>query len=229
MSKVKMFAAIPRKPGISAQEFHDHWRHPHGTMGRRISLLRKYVQGHQIDCDLLGPDQTRFEGIAEAWMDSAADAAVFPEEPIYKNEVVPDEPLFIDLDNLKFLITTEEVLMSAPDPLGLHDTGDGLWFDDDRSVNIKIVQLVEEESDIPWAGDRDRALGCALGAFRHVRSRPVPEIHGAEPPFLGVRELWWPTLSSFRKGTAAAPDVWDELIGRPAKAFTALVQAERFK
>jgi uncharacterized protein (TIGR02118 family) len=229
MPKLKMFAAIPRRPDISSQKFHDHWRHPHGTMARRIPLIRKYAQGHQIHCDLLGPDQTRFEGIAEVWVDSIDDAQYFPGEPVYASELVPDEPNFIDLKNLKFLLTTEDVLVSGAARCNELGVGDALWFDDDRAVNIKIIQLVEAENKTPWRNDRDIDLGLQIRALRHVCSSPVAEIHGATPPFIGVRELWWPTLSAFREGVDRAPEAWAELINRPGKAFTALVHSERFK
>ena len=229
MPKLKMFAAIPRKLDISAQEFHDHWRHPHGTMGRRISILRKYVQSHQIHCDLLGPDQVRFEGIAEAWMDSASDAYLFPDEPVYKADLIPDEPLFIDLPNLKFVFTTEEVLMSGPQAAETDAPGDAIWFDDDRSINIKLLQLIEAEDNGAWRSETDAKIGRQLGAFRHVCCTAHPEIHADAPPFLGVRELWWPTLSAFTSGVAAAQEIFFELINRPSRAVTLLVQAERFK
>lgn len=229
MPKVKMFAAIPRKRDISPQEFHDHWRHPHGTMGRRISILRKYVQSHQIDCDFLSADQRRYEGIAEVWLDNIADAQYFPNEPIYAGQVIPDEPLFIDLENLKFLITTEDVLVSEPRGGMAELPGNSVWFDDDRAINIKLIQLVETERASPWRADNDAELGLRIGAFRHVCSTPVAEIHGVAPPFIGVRELWWPTLWAFREGVSADRQAFDTLIGRPAAACTILVQAERFK
>ncbi|MGE3599113.1 MAG: EthD domain-containing protein [Dehalococcoidia bacterium] len=229
MPKIKMFAAIPRKPGVSAQEFHDHWRHPHGTMGRRISILRKYVQGHQIDSDQFDAEQRRYEGIAEAWLDSIDDALLFPNEPVYATRVIPDEPFFIDLPNLKFIITQEDVVVSQPRGPNAAGTGNGDWFDDDRSVNIKWVQLIEVEGAEPWHSDRDGDLGDRIGAFRHVRCFPVKEIHGSEPPFLGVRELWWPTVWAFREGIAADRAAFDQLVRRPARAVNVLVHAERFK
>ena len=33
---IRFFALLPRRPDIDRQRFHDHWRHPHGTMGRQI-------------------------------------------------------------------------------------------------------------------------------------------------------------------------------------------------
>lgn len=229
MPKLKMFAAIPRRPDISQQEFHDHWRHPHGTLGRRIPLVRRYVQSHRVECEYLGEGQRRFEGVAEAWIDSVADARYFPEEPTYRRELIPDEPLFIDMPRLTFLLAVEDVLVTAA-PRELQEApGNAYWFDDDRAFSIKLIQLVEAQGAQPWRSERDVELGARLGAFRHVCSAPSAEIHGDQPPFLGVRELWWPTLSAFKDGVTADRAAFDELVRRPAKAFTMLAQAERFK
>jgi uncharacterized protein (TIGR02118 family) len=71
---IKFFGLIPRRSDISSQEFHDHYRHPHGTLGRQIPTFRDYVQSYQIHSPLLGPDQTRFEAVAEVWFDTVGDA-----------------------------------------------------------------------------------------------------------------------------------------------------------
>jgi hypothetical protein len=173
MPKLKMFAAIPRKPDISSQEFHDHWRHPHGTMGRSISILRKYIQSHQIHCGMLGPDQTQFEGVAEAWIDSVADVQYFPNEPTYASELMSDELLFIGLKNLKFLLPTEEVLVSGPDRTGPDSEGDAVWYDDDRSLGQyqdhpidrsgRQQALVQQTRCRAWPEDQD-AAPCVLPA-----------------------------------------------------------------
>src|SRR3546814_7907151 len=43
----KMYGLIPRKQGMGRDEFHDYYRHPHGTMGRNMTTMRGYVQNHQ--------------------------------------------------------------------------------------------------------------------------------------------------------------------------------------
>ena len=92
MPNVKLFALIPRKPGLTEQAFHDHWRHPHGTLACGISVIRKYVQSHHVGCDLFDRRQSTFEGIAEVWMDSITDALWLAEEPWYVRHLAPDEP-----------------------------------------------------------------------------------------------------------------------------------------
>jgi hypothetical protein len=230
MSGVKLFAAIPRKPGISAEEFHDHWRHPHGTMGRRISTIRKYVQSHHIHCSLLSDSQTRYEGIAEVWMDNVADAVALPDEPIYVRDLVPDEREFIDLGALRFLITQEDVLVSGPDIRESLPTGDCWWRDADRANNIKIIQLIEHAGTDVWRPEQEVMLGKRLGSLRHVVCLPHASAYqGSAPPFAGVREMWWPTVTAFQDGVKRAKDAWDALVGAPPHAVTLLAHSERFR
>ena len=108
---IHFFALIPRIQGVSSQEFHDHWRHPHGTMGRHSPTLRSYVQAHQIHTDLLGSEQAEFEGIAESTFDTLTDALAFGDEPYYTRHIKPDEPNFVDQSRLLWFNTTEEVLV----------------------------------------------------------------------------------------------------------------------
>jgi hypothetical protein len=224
-----IFSAFPRKAGLSRDEFHDHWRHPHATLGRRVPVLTTYVLSHQVDSDLLGDDQHRYDGIAEGWMDNAGDVVAFGQDPWYVNHVAPDEPSFMDQANMKFLATTETVLQSSPSRALPRPGGDEFWFDDERAISIKLIQLVEAAPEHGWYAGDDAELGAALGAFRHVRSEPLAEIHGDQAPFLGVRELWWPTVGALREGVAKAPEAFARLVTRVSASVTVLVQSERFK
>ncbi|WP_374414378.1 EthD domain-containing protein [Novosphingobium colocasiae] len=228
MSRVKMFGAIPRPPHVPVQFFHDHWRHPHGTLGRHISTMRGYVQSHQVHSDLLGPDQTRFEGVAEVNIDSAADAAWFGEEPVYLRDVKDDEPNFVDLPALRWIFAEEEILVSSPDLRSTASAGDKAWRIDNRPTTFKVIQFIEQDGATPWADDTDVALGHRLGALRHVRSRPSPAVHPDGAFAIGVRELWWGSKTHMETCVAADMDAWRELIGRPAVATTLCANAERF-
>jgi hypothetical protein len=79
---VKMYGLIPPKPGMTIDEFHDYYRHPHGTMGRNMSTMRGYVQNHRIESDRLKANSGGFEAVAEIWLDNEADALNFRNEPI---------------------------------------------------------------------------------------------------------------------------------------------------
>src|SRR3546814_17510636 len=74
MHSIKILATIPRRKDISEQQFHDHWRHPHGTLSKKIACLRGYVQSHRIVSPLLPATQLAYDGITELWSDSLDDA-----------------------------------------------------------------------------------------------------------------------------------------------------------
>lgn len=229
MSGVKVLAMIPRRPDLTRTEFHDYYRHPHGTMGSHMSTMRRYVQSHQIDTGRLGAGQARFDAVAELWFDNEQDATGFREHPVIIKYILDDEPKFIDMPNLQFIITDEEVLYSLPKAgTGLSE-GDMLWTPDNRPFSIKLLQFVATGRTTPWATDDDEALGLRLGALRHVRCRPRRSVHGDTPPYQGVRELWWPTQTAFEKGVAADPQAFASLLGDTTDSVVMLVQAERWR
>lgn len=229
MSQLKMFGVIPRKPGISKQYFHDHYRHPHGTMGRRISFMRAYTQSHQFDSDLLGEEQSRFEACAEVWMDNSYAALNFGTEPNYTEHVLPDEPLFVDLDKLEWCFSFEEVIFGGVD---WNDSeagyGDKLFRLDTRPMSVKLLQFVISNAERNWDGEDDVELGRKIGALRHVRCRPSPEVHPDGAFCIGVRELYWPTRLDMEEGIAKAPEAWEELLKRPGESVQFFATAERF-
>lgn len=228
MTKIKMFGAIPRAPQLTPQQFHDHYRHPHGTLGRHLSKMRGYVQSHQVHSNLLDERQTRFEACAEVWLDSVEDAANFGEDPIYLRDVKHDELNFVDMPNLSWAFVEEEVLMSGPDFGEGTTPGDALWRLDNRPNSFKLIQFIEVEGSQSWDQDNDRDLGRSIGALRHVRSRPVPAIHPDGCFAVGVRELWWGSQTGMEAGIAANPAAWQELLNRPITATSLFANAERF-
>jgi hypothetical protein len=224
---IKMFAAIPRKPGLTAQQFHDHWRHPHGTLTRRISTITAYVQSHKLDSPQVPASHCLYDGAAEVWYDNLADALAMKDEPAYLRYNVPDEPLFVDMAGLKFILTEEEVVDSKIDILTASDEGDIAWSSSTAPVAVKLLQFVASDGDASWAADEDIELARQLGAFRHVRCRPVQSLYGENPPFLGIRELTWPTQTLFETHAAHAPDALARIIAMAGPASVFLAQAER--
>ncbi|MDQ8757438.1 EthD domain-containing protein [Sphingosinicella sp. LHD-64] len=229
MTKIKMFCMLPRRRDVSSQWFHDHWRHPHGTLGRTISTVRNYVQSHQIGSALLGEDQRFYEGVVEVWFDSEADARDLPSHPDYLRYLVPDEPAFIDMDGIRFVFTEEDILVSGPDPRDPLDAGTLQWREAGRATSIKLIQLVLANGGSPWECEDDLDLGRQIGALRHARCTPSLTLHATGCDFVGIRELWWPTVTAFEEGVTGAPDAFANLLLRPAQAITLLAQAERFK
>jgi hypothetical protein len=224
---IQFFALIPKKKGISSQEFHDHWRHPHGTMGRQIPTLRSYVQCHQIETSLLDSGQHIFEGIAESTFDTVKDAMTFGVEPVYKTYIQPDEPNFVDGPGLQWLNTEEEVLVPRVSKEEGAAHADSLWLHLDLPLSIKILQFIRPDGNTSWAGNSDAELGHKIGALRHVRNYPMKAIHGDNPSYLGVRQLWWPTLSAFESGVKQNPEAFKQLLSQAGSSITLLAQAER--
>lgn len=226
---IKFFGLIPRRPDISTEEFHDHYRHPHGTLGRQISTFRHYVQSHQIHSDRLGEGQEVYEAVAEVWFDTVPDAVGLADDPHYIEHVQPDEPNFVDMEKLKWLYTTEEVLISGPDVRSPDAAARGLQgFHLERATSIKLMQFKPSGSAPDRSAEDDAALGARLGAIRHVRCRPQPEIHADDlPAFAEVQELWWPTVWAFEEA-AASGGALQELMAIAPGSVTLLAQAERF-
>ena len=228
MSK-KLFGLIPKKPGLTSEEFHDYYRHPHGTMGRGVTTMRAYVQSHQIHTDRLGDDQAIYEAVAEVWQDNLEDVLNFRTEKIIKQYILEDEPKFIDMDRLAFFIGEEEVVSSGPrQEIGLH-AGDELWNPANRPTSVKLLHFVKADGNPDWAHADDKDIGLALGALRHVRCHPCAGFYGAEQPgFLGVQELWWPSRTVFHKAVDANPELFAQFIARAGSSVSLLANAERW-
>jgi hypothetical protein len=221
-----MFAMLPRRPDLSAQAFHDHWRHPHGTFGCKISTVRHYVQSHQLPTAYLVEDQSTYEGIVEVWFDNVTDAANLPEHPTYRHYLVPDEPRFVDMDHMHAFFTHEQIIASSHNPQAVTDESDLAWDPDSRSTSIKLIQLFQSEVYTPTS-DLITSLVSRLGALRHVFCTPVDEIHPDGAAFSAVRELWWPTFTRLEAGINGDNEAWQRLVGQSG-VTSILVQAERF-
>ena len=230
MTAVKLFAALPKPDAVPAQQFHDHWRHPHGTLAKRISLMRQYVQSHRIESPIAAVNDATFEGVTEVWYDSVADALGAGTEPAYARWLAPDEPNFVEPKKVVFLFAEEEVLSSRVRVTDYPSDADGDWSPWTTWLSVKLIQLVMPSANPDWASDEDAELGFSIGALRHVRSRPVPEIYAERSPKLaGVRELWWPTLSAFEAGVRRNPGALETLLAKASDFHTLLGSAERVK
>src|SRR3546814_1764611 len=98
------------------------------------------------------------------------------------------------------------------------------WAPTEWSVSVKILQLVKADGNPAWAGDQDKALGDRIGAFRHVRSFAIDALHKGTSPFIGARELWWPTLSDFERGVAGDRAAFDALLAQRSEEHTSELQ-----
>ncbi|MDB5680773.1 MAG: hypothetical protein JWO16_578 [Sphingomonas bacterium] len=221
-----LFSCLPRHPSLSREQFHDHWRHPHATLASRVPVITSYTQNHQIDCAALDGSQHVFDGVAESRRDRVEDVDSVMLHPVFQAEVAPDRG-FMDVDAIRGVVVSGELVAStnADDPR--LSNADRYWSEADRPLCIKLLQFIEA-CDEDWRSDDDLEMGLAIGALKHGRYDPVASYYrDRSPPFLGVRELRWPTLSAFNRGTQASSNIFKQLIGRPTAAIALLVQSER--
>jgi uncharacterized protein (TIGR02118 family) len=69
MVKAIFFAS--RLPGLSLEQFFDHWLNDHGALGERLPGLRRYVQNHAVPEAYTWAIQTH-DGWSELWFDDLA-------------------------------------------------------------------------------------------------------------------------------------------------------------
>jgi hypothetical protein len=205
---IKLIAFIPRRPDITIERFHVHWRYPHGEMASEVELFKRYLQGHRVAA--IDPDlgATEFDGTAEIWFDDLEAALSQPDDPVYAERVGPDEANFIDLDKLAYLYLHEEVLVPGPE----------LAAD---SPGFKLVQGVRRADGTSPEDFAERWVAAApglaerLGADRHVCCVTLPYHHeNGTAIFDGVRELRWPDRDSLER--ARLGGAWRELAAQDA-------------
>lgn len=107
-SMVKYVAFAKRKPGMEVEEYQTYWRERHGPLAAKIPVVHRYVQSHVLTSGYRAGMTPLYDGIAETWFDDTTAMRVSTTTEEYQ-AVRADEPNFIDLDHLAFIITKEHV------------------------------------------------------------------------------------------------------------------------
>ena len=122
---IKLTFCLRRLPGLSRQEFQNHWRENHAPLvekHKRALRFTRYVQTHTID-DSIGaalakvrgaPDS--YDGVAEMyWSDHRELAASMTsaEGREAGRELLADEKLFIDLGASPVWLGEEKITLSG--------------------------------------------------------------------------------------------------------------------
>ena len=111
---IKCFALLTKKTGTDDEHFHNHWRTTHAELALRIKSLRRYVQSHRIPEASASFRVAPFHGAAEVWYDDLATAVGMRTDPQYLEGAYVDELNFINRPELKWLATTENVVVAGP-------------------------------------------------------------------------------------------------------------------
>jgi uncharacterized protein (TIGR02118 family) len=86
---------VRRKPGMSVEAFHDHWRHRHGPMVPRTPSLVRYVQYHVLP-ELQAVEPPGFDGVAELCWNNLEDFHESWASSQMQEEQFPDMANFLD-------------------------------------------------------------------------------------------------------------------------------------
>lgn len=68
---VKAIFIASKLPGLTHNEFFDHWQHYHGRLGAKVPGVRRYVQNHALLESFADGSQTH-DGWSEVWFDDLA-------------------------------------------------------------------------------------------------------------------------------------------------------------
>ncbi|MBI2705212.1 MAG: EthD domain-containing protein [Actinobacteria bacterium] len=110
---IKLVAFLKRKPGMSADDFYDHWFNQHAPLiASTPELAQHIVRYEQLALDT-GTDG--YDGITIQWMESRASFEAFVAEPKYLELIYPDEGRFLDRDGIVWMISAEpRVVIDGP-------------------------------------------------------------------------------------------------------------------
>src|SRR5436309_15678151 len=101
---VVLVALLPRKQGMSKEEFHRHWRERHGPLV--VQTLGKYLQGyeqyHRLPDGMGSGDE--WDGIAIQRYESEDAFTAFLNDHAYAEKVAPDEQEFMDVERVVWFI-----------------------------------------------------------------------------------------------------------------------------
>ena len=108
---IKLIVVIRRNAAMSPAQFHEYWRTEHARKVRSIpacaKYIRRYVQAHTLEAEY-ATSEPAFDGTAELWFDSVEDKDAFFSDPDYLAIVAPDERVFADMGQTRFLVCAEE-------------------------------------------------------------------------------------------------------------------------
>lgn len=190
-----LFTLLSPAAGVSRDAFHDHWRHPHGTLGSRLSAVRSYVQNHRIRPAGLAVSDDRVEGVVRVELHHGSSAASIAEDPLYRDHLATDEARFIDLETISpYVAETISLnpIRPATERAADHDEdtdnlADHLWSPFDAASAATLLSLVAEEPTD--CEDRAREIGALWHGVYRVSGNTA---EGDQTRF--IEQFWWPTI-----------------------------------
>jgi hypothetical protein len=212
---IKVFALLPRRPDITEQQFHTHWRTIHREHALRIGCLRRYVQAHRVPTTATGLAVAPYDGIPEVWHDDLASALALRSNPQYTRYAQRDEPNFIDMERFASVPTQEVVVRGGPS-VAVDDPG------------AKVILMLRRRAGTAGSDFAAAWFACAPSALepwgdvrRAVATAAVPESYiDGDPEYDGFAELFWPSLDALERD-------WAQMSGRVISIVSEVAALDR--
>jgi uncharacterized protein (TIGR02118 family) len=158
---VKVYAFMVKKKGLTDDEFHAHWREPHGRLTKKVPQIKRYLQNHGVGSKptLNGLAATPYLGIPTIWVADLGKLQEINADPGFV-EVHEDELNLLERDQLAWLVTTETVVSEgdAADDIGRVATKGLLFIAAKEGVAAdsfrERVQVVSETLPMRLGADR---------------------------------------------------------------------------
>lgn len=219
---IKLSEIIYPALGLTEQEFHDHWRHPHAMLARQIRQICRYTRFHRIHSKKVEIETRGCVGVAEVSFDTEEAAAGLATNSAYLEHLLPDEARFCDCDKLFLAPCQEKVVRGFPEGSDV-PLADSLWSDNFLPLCVKLLQFVSRKDADNWQCEDEAEIGLRLGAFRHILSHNTDK----ESSLIGIRELFWPTLTAFEHAVEKDPQDFAMLRAKQSGPHMLLAQGER--
>ncbi len=186
---IKLVAFFKRKPGMSVEDFQEHWRTEHAALVVKQAGMRRYVQNHALASGYRSGEPD-YDGVAEAWFDDTQAMRDLAPGREYA-AVRADAANFIDPASMGVVLTDEVVITDGPVP------ADG----------VKQIAFLNKRPDVSvedfqrhWSQVHGPIAATIPGHRRYVQSHARLGIYaaGRTPKFDGIPVSWFDDLESLR-------------------------------
>ena len=190
---VKIVIFFKRKPGMSVEDFQQHWRTTHAEIIVKLPGIKRYVQSHVL-ASAYRKGEPAYDAVAESYFESTQAMKDLAKTPHYA-AVLEDEPNFIDRPSMGSIITDEYVVKDAVPPKDALKTID--------LVNRKAGMSVDDFQRY-WRETHGPLCEAAPAMRRYVQNHTRRAIYdsGRTPPYDGAAMAWFDSMDALR---AAAP------------------------
>ena len=178
---------ITRKASLSETEFHRYWRETHGPIAAKIQQLSRYEQSHRIPFE---GSNSSYDGAAESWLKNEADFLALRLTPEYLNGALLDEPNFIDMNRVEWMVTEDHVILDGPQTPQLTK---GI-FQLKRKPGMSLADFRKY-----WVEVHGPIVKRLPGLRRYVQCHVIDAAYQyAEPRWDGVAQLWLDSPAAYQ-------------------------------